>query len=126
MKVHEIINEDWKEKLKSFFKKKELIKDDPRMMQEFEQHGGYEKLDVTGWQIGWKTCQMDPSGDPRFLFNKMYYGGSPVPFGEKSFYAGFNACAKSKGIKIYGDIGNSDITADTLKLKDLKNDKVLP
>lgn len=96
------------------------------MMDEFERQGGYEKLDVIGWQIGWKTCQMDPSGDPKFLFNKMYYNESPIPFNEKSFYIGFNACAKNKGIKIYGDVGDTDITADTLNLKNFRNDKVLP
>lgn len=112
--------------VKKFFKKKEVIPTDPRMMPAFREAGGDKKYDVTGWQIGWFCCQADPSGDPKHIFNKMYYGGgSPMSFDEKSFYAGFNACAKSKGIKVFGETGKGEVTAASLKNKELKRDGVL-
>jgi hypothetical protein len=81
------------DKVKKFFKKKEVIPTDPRMKPAFIQAGGEKKYDIMGWQIGWFCCQADPSGDPKEIFNKMYYGGgSPISFDEKSFYAGFKTC----------------------------------
>lgn len=130
MKIHELfeqrVDEGILDTVKKFFKKKEVIPVDPQMKPAFLKAGGDKKYDVTGWQIGWFCCQVDPSGDPKHIFNKMYYGGgSPMSFDEKSFYAGFNACAKSKGIKTFGDTGKGDVTADTIKNKELKRDGVL-
>jgi cytidyltransferase-like protein len=109
------------------FKRKPVTPDDPQMMQMFRAAGGYDRnIDVMGWQIGWKTCAADPSADPKHIFRKMYYGGgSPVPFDQKSFMMGFNACAKNRGVKRYGEVGNSEVTPSSLAYKDFKRDRGL-
>ena len=104
------------------FKRKPAEPEDPRMMQAFDAAGGYDKnIDVIGWQIGWKTCASDPSADPAHVFQKLYYGGgSPVPFDHKSFMMGFNACAKDRGVKNFGDIDSSKVNPGSMNYEEFK------
>ncbi len=36
---------------------------------------------------------------------------------------GFNSCAKSKGMKIYGDVGSSDLKHSDLSYREIKKHK---
>lgn len=104
--LHEGVFTDVKTFLKKIFKKPVVLKDDPQMMVSFENSGGYDKFDVIGWQLGWKCFQMDSSTPAEKLFDKMYYGGgSPFPFDEKSFHAGFKAAKKHYASNVKEDFG---------------------
>ena len=67
------------------------------------------------WKAGWDTCQKEPSADPDHEFRKL---GRQLD--KKSFMAGFNACAKAKGVKTFGKVGDISGKHADLQYKETK------
>lgn len=70
------------------------------------------------YQKGWELCNKDPSADPQFLFRK--FGGG---LDRNQFMKGFNDNAKSRGMKLRGDVGSNELTHGDIKYKEFKRDR---
>lgn len=81
------------------------------------EQGVAEGSEDPSWKKGWELCDKEPSDDPEFLFRKH---GAGLNRGQ--FIQGFNANAKSRGIKQYGDTGSS-VDHGELRYKEFKREQ---
>ncbi len=73
----------------------------------------------SSWEKGWELCNKDPSADPVFLYRKHGAG-----LDRSQFIQGFIANAKSRGMRIHGDIGDgSRVDPDLIRYKEIMRDK---
>lgn len=119
MKVSELlqrVDEGLLDKIKSALKMSKPAEQESS--KAFNAAGDSSKHNISSWQAGWMACSADPSADPAHKYRKLSAEVSGLD--RSSFIAGFNANAQSRGLKIYGDVGKSEVTSAALALKDFK------
>ena len=82
-----------------------------------KEEGVSEGMEDPSWKRGWNLSDKEPSDDPEFLFRKHGAG-----LNRSQFIQGFNANAKSRGIKQYGDTGNG-VEHGALRYKEIMRNK---
>jgi hypothetical protein len=70
------------------------------------------------FKAGWELCNKDPAADVGFYLKKHGAG-----LDRSKFIQGFNANAKSRGMRQYGDWGGSAVNHDLMRYKEIMRDK---